>query len=101
MALAFAGRILGEPGLVNDEQRIGFAFRVALSREARPVEVEFLKQILSKRQEELASKPGAAGELVSAANGWKAPNGIDTRDLAKWFTVANVLLNLDEAITKG
>ena len=101
MALAFAGRILGEPGLVNDEQRIGFAFRVALSREARPVEVEFLKQILSKRQDELVAKPGAAGQLVSAADGWRAPTGIDTGDLAKWFTVANVLLNLDEAITKG
>jgi len=101
MAVAFAGRILAEPGLVNAEQRIGFAFRVALSREARPVEVKFLKQILSKRQDELEAKPGAAGKLVSAAKGWRAPTGINTGDLAKWFTVANVLLNLDEAITKG
>jgi hypothetical protein len=26
---------------------------------------------------------------------------VEAGDLAKWFTVANVLLNLDEAITKG
>ena len=101
MALAFAARILVEPGLANDEERIGFAFRVALSRLAKPAEVEFLKQLLAKREAAIAAGPKAAQQLVSGVKGWKMPAGVEAGDLAKWFTVTNVLLNLDEAITRG
>ena len=101
MAMAFAGRILGETGLANDEERINFAFRLVLTREADPVEVNYLTQLLIKRGEELAAEPNAARQLVSSVKGWTMPAGIVAGDLAKWFTVANVLLNLDEAITKG
>ena len=101
MALAFAARILVEPGLANDEERIGFAFRVALSRLAKPAEVEFLKQLLTKREAAIAAGPKAAQQLVSGVKGWKMPASVEAGDLAKWFTVTNVLLNLDEAITRG
>ena len=101
MAMAFAGRILGETGLANDEERINFAFRLVLTREADPVEVNYLTQLLIKRGEELAAEPNAARQLVSSVKGWTMPAGIVAGDLAKWFTVANVLLNLDEAITRG
>ena len=100
MALAFAGRILNEPGLATDEQRIQFAIRVALSREAKPVEVRYLKTLLAKRETELAKEPKAADALLSEVKGAAFAEGQASR-LAKWFTVANILLNLDEAITKG
>ena len=99
MALAFANRIVSEPGLATDEQRIRFAFRVALSREAKPVEVGYLKSLLAKR--------GAAGQRPENRRGagWRARGMAFPKDatkrLAKWFTVANILLNLDEAIVKG
>ena len=101
MAMAFAGRILAEPGLANDEQRIDFAFRVALTRPPSPVEVAYLNQLLAKREAALAAEPKAARQLVSGVKNWRMPAGVEVGDLAKWFTVANVLLNLDEAITKG
>jgi hypothetical protein len=101
MALALAARIVAEPGLANDEERIGFAFRVVLSRLAKPAEVDYLMQLLAKRGEELAAHPKAARQLVGGVKGWRMPPGVKARDLAKWFAVANVLLNLDEAITKG
>ena len=100
MALAFASRIVNEPGLATDKQRIRFAFRVALSREAKPVEVGYLKTLLAKRANELAGDPKAAAALVSEARGMKFSEA-ETKRLAKWFTVANILLNLDEAIVKG
>ncbi len=100
MALAFANRIVSEPGLATDEQRIRFAFRVALSREAKPVEVGYLKSLLAKRGAELANAPKTAEALVGEARGMVFPKDA-TKRLAKWFTVANILLNLDEAIVKG
>ncbi len=100
MALAFANRIVNEPGLATDEQRIRFAFRVALSREAKPVEIDYLKSLLAKRAEELAADPKAAVALVGEARGLVIRKG-EPKRLAKWFTVANILLNLDEGIVKG
>ena len=100
MGLAFASRILKEPGLVNDEQKIQFAFRIALSRSAKPSEVDYLSALLKKREQELINQPNAAIALLSEAK--EVPLSInDTQGIAKWFTIANILLNLDEAITKG
>ena len=101
MALALAARIVSEPDLPGDEERIGFAFRVVLSRPAKPAEVAELMNLLVKRTEELAAQPKTARQLVGDVKEWRVPPGVKARDLAKWFAVANVLLNLDEAITRG
>ena len=100
MGLAFAARILQEPDLVNDEQRIQFAFRVALSRSAKQVEVDYLKVLLKKRENELIKSPKAIDALLSEAK-WVPFKTSNPEGIVKWFTLANILLNLDEAITKG
>ena len=43
----------------------------------------------------------AAADLVNNVKGWKAPQGADPAELAAWFYLANILLNLDETITKS
>ncbi len=93
--------ILAEPGLANDERRIDFAFRGALTRSPRPVEVAYLNQLVATRETELSAEQKAARQLVAGVKNWRMRAGVEAGDLAKWFTVANVLLNLDEAITKG
>ena len=100
MGLAFAARILQEPTLVNDEQRIQFAFRVALARNAKQVEVDYLKELLAKRENELIKNPKTIDALLSEAELVPFKNS-KPEGIAKWFTIANILLNLDEAITKG
>ncbi len=100
MSLAFAARILQEPKLVNDEQRIQFAFRVALARNAKQVEVDYLKVLLRKRENQLIKSPKTIDALLSEAK-WVPFKTNNQEGIAKWFTVANILLNLDEAITKG
>ena len=55
---------------------------------------------LAKREAEMTKEPKAADALLSEAKGVSITGG-QSRRLAKWFTVANILLNLDEAITKG
>ena len=77
MALAFANRIVSEPGLATDEQRIRFAFRVALSREAKPVEVGYLKSLLAKRDAELANAPKTAEFAAGRGHTPTAPDSTD------------------------
>jgi hypothetical protein len=43
----------------------------------------------------------AAAALAMAKNGGDVPKGADAAELAAWTVVANVLLNMDETITKG
>ena len=45
--------------------------------------------------------PKEAALLISGAKGWEPPEGMDKGDLAAWFFIANILLNLDETITKS
>ena len=45
--------------------------------------------------------PKAAQTLIAGIKGWKAPEGIDAGELGAWFYLTNILMNLDETITKG
>ena len=73
-AKAFAERIQRERSMVDE--RLQYAFRLAVSREPRENEVLVLKKLL---------------EEESRA----------TNENAAWFAVASALLNLDETITKN
>ncbi len=99
MALAFAGRVLAETK-AGPEAKIEFAFKAALSRSPRPAELKFVKSLLLKRHAYFEKNTKAATEIIGNVKGWKAPKGLDTGELAAWFFIANILLNLDETITK-
>lgn len=97
MALAFADRILSQP-LKTDRQRIEYAMRIALSRPATSFETYQLEQLLDDERENLkaedveqrVSVPFPAMQLGSGKK----------RELAAWFSVANVILNLDETMSQ-
>ena len=46
-------------------------------------------------------KKDAAAAPAMVKNGGELPKGVDAAELAAWTVVANVLLNMDETITKG
>jgi hypothetical protein len=100
MALAFAGRVLAEAKGDGPEPKIEFAFKAALSRSPRPEELKFVKSLLLKRHAFFEKNTKAAAEIIGGIKGWKAPKGLDAAELAAWFFIANILLNLDETITK-
>jgi hypothetical protein len=101
MTLAFAERILREaPEARGPETKIQFAFKAALARNPRPVEMRYIETLLLKRHAFYEKNPKAATELIGNAKAWKTPKGTDPGELAAWFYVANILLNLDETITK-
>ena len=100
MALAFAGRILTENN-GNAEARILYAYKTAFARIPRPAETVYLKALLLKRHAFFEKNPKAAQTIIASVKGWKVPEGIDAGELAAWFYLTNILMNLDETITKG
>jgi len=102
MALAFAERILREAPEARrgPKTKIQFAFKAALARNPQPVEMRYIETLLLKRHAFYEKNPKAAAELIGNAKAWKTPKETDPGELAAWFYVANILLNLDETITK-
>jgi hypothetical protein len=98
-ARALAVRILTD-GPAEDEQRIRWAWRLVLSRHARPDEVSLLSELLRKHRAAFDAAPGAADALTSVGISPR-PKSMDTNELAAWTSIARVLLNLNETITRN
>jgi len=101
-ARALGERIMTESSLAGAtvEQRIAFAFRLATARMPRPIEQA---ELLGAYKDELVffeSNIAAAQKLLQVGDSHHNPT-LAAAELAAWTTVASVILNLDETITKG
>ncbi len=76
--------------------RIEHAFRLVLSRRPRADEIETVARFRASLLERFESDSAAARDVV----GDMSAEGASVSDLAAWTMVSNVLLNLDETITK-
>jgi hypothetical protein len=96
---ALARRMMNE-AKGDDAQRAAYGFRLCVAREPRKNEV---KRLVELYQDELArfKQDGKAAEKMATSELGKAPDKTNLEELAAWTVVANVLLNLDETITKG
>jgi Protein of unknown function (DUF1553) len=95
-ARALAARMMRDAAAGdNPRARAAFAVKVVLSREASPAEVERLAALFETERAHYASNPREA--FVLAGPDAEARPSPDT---AAWTIVANVLLNLDETVTK-
>ncbi len=96
---ALARRILAEcKGDVKD--RAAYGFKVCVARTPRAQELDVLVRLyeenLSKYQQD-----GAAAQAMVKNGAKEMPKDVDVAELAAWTVIANVLLNLDETVTKG
>jgi hypothetical protein len=101
----FAQRILQEGG-ASDESRLEWAFRTATGRRPRASETAVLLDLLQRQRAEFAGDPAAAAAFLDSATTLLNPNHLQRDrsgdpELAAWTVLANLLLNLDEVITKG
>ena len=101
MALGFAVSILEKTQGKSDKDRITHAVRRALSRDPSAREIEVLLGLLSEQSERLKSDSAIAKSLLSQAPEIEISDKLESDEVGAWFFVANVLLNLDETITKG
>jgi hypothetical protein len=94
-----AERILTEAGPTADE-RLAFAFRLATARQPSAKELGVLRKILERQIAVYKNDHEAAHKLLSVGESPRNEN-LDLAELAAWTTVASVILNLDETVTKG
>ena len=98
-ARVFAERIIKEGGATLPE-RLNWAYRHAVSRKVKPDEVRLLSELHAKHRAEFVKDPQAARKLVSTGER-PAPADLDAAELAAWTSVARVILNLHETITRN
>ncbi len=98
-ARSFAARIVREGG-ANPDERIRWAFRQLLSRPPADAEQKILAEIYSKHSEQYKSDPDAAGRLLQTGLS-PAPSDLDRTELAAWTSIARILLNLHETVTRS
>src|SRR5262249_38636790 len=97
-ARVLAQRVLTEGG-ATPEERITLAFRLVTARRPSAAELRVLAAGFRHPLAEYRRDPKAARKLVSAGE-FPRNEKLDVSELAAYTTVAGLILNLDEAITK-
>lgn len=94
----FALRMMSEAG-ESIASRLSHGFRLLLAREPSPEELAILRTSLDRARADFRADPESATALLAIGSApWNASH--DPVELAALATVAAILLNLDEAVTK-
>ncbi|MDA1272908.1 MAG: PSD1 and planctomycete cytochrome C domain-containing protein [Verrucomicrobia bacterium] len=98
-ARKLANRMMTDGGS-SPEDRIRFAFRLATSRFPSQLEIDLLKNLYQQQFKRFQEHPEAAEQYLSVGESSRNPS-LDPASHAAWTSVASMILNLDETITKG
>ncbi len=98
-ARVFAVRLLEDPSLKTDEDRIKAAYLRALARSPRPEELTSLQKFLTIQRENLAQKKDDPKKFLSVGR-YRANRKINQAELAAMSQLCRVILNLHETITR-
>jgi hypothetical protein len=84
----------------STDSRITAAFRAVASRYPSAQEAELIRSTLDQHLTAYKAKPESAKQAITY--GESKPNEkLDAAELAAWTMVTNLLLNLDEMVTRG
>jgi len=97
-ARVFAERIMKQHG--DTAARLDWAYRRAVSRGVKPDEIKVLTELYQKHLAEFRADRAGAEQAVAVGQ-WPVPKDMDTAELAAWTSVARVVLNLHETITRN
>jgi hypothetical protein len=97
-ARVFAEHILADGG-TTATRRLDWAFRSALSRPPRDEEVQVLTALVAKHAQEYGQDRAAAEKLLGTGD-HPLPSNAQVAELAAWTSVARVILNLHETLTR-
>jgi hypothetical protein len=98
-ARGFAARIVQEGGR-DTSARIQWAWKLALSRAPRADELKVARALFEKHLAEYRQDQDGAAALLKVGLS-AAPAGMDPAELAAWMSVARVILNLHEVVTRS
>lgn len=96
---ALATRVL-TAGDSDDQGRVVMAFRLCTGRTPTLAEVQRILDLLREERAAFSADPARAEALARVGAPAGVPQGPDP-DQAAWTIIANVLLNLDETLTRG
>ncbi len=96
---SFAQRIMLEGGK-DDKSRINYGIRLALARKPSDAETQILENVLQKQRTRFRQDQAAVDNYLEVGS-FRHRGDLDPSELAAWTTVASVVLNLDETITKS
>ena len=96
-ARVWAERLMKQPG--SPEDRLNLAFRTATARYPSAVEQKVLVDGFRRLRSQYAADQGAAQKLVSTGE-FARDKTLDVVEHAALAAMANMILNLDEVITK-
>ncbi len=94
----FAARIVREGGRTEAE-RLRYAYRRALQRGPTSDEAELLHRLYRGHLSQYQADRAAAAALLKVGDA-APPPGVEPAELAAWTSVARVILNLHETITR-
>ncbi len=90
-----AERMIREGG----DSRGRFGFQLTLAREPNQKESEALQKVFDDALTHYSHSPESAKQLLGVGES-KADEALDPTELAAWTVVANLILNLDETLTR-
>ncbi len=97
-ARAFAQRIM--KAAATPEERVTFAYRSALARPPAPEESAAVLELYQRQFAKYQAAPAEAKKAVTFGES-KPPADLPEPELAAWALVANLILNLDEAVIRN
>ena len=98
-ARVFAQRIINEGG-TDSTQRLNWAFETALSRQATKQESNVLMDVYGKHLVMFQADTDSARSLVAVGNA-TTPTQVDVAEHAAWTSIARIIFNLHESITRN
>lgn len=98
MALILASRMAAYSEASTDRDRVIYGFRRCVARRPSDFEADHLLAVYERELARFHKDPKSAHTLIGKT---ALPDGVTAEQLAAWFYVANILMNLDETITKG
>ena len=98
-ARAFAERMMKEGG-EQTAARLTWGFRNATARPPAADELELLQHAYATQLQRYEANPGPALQVIAAGES-KRDEKLDPEELAAFTLVANLILNLDEVVTKN
>ena len=94
-----AQRVIDEAGR-ETHQRIEWLFTCALAREATDGEITIFSEAVRQWSTEFSAQPESARKLIGVGE-TPATDKYDATELATWTMAANLLMNMDEFVTKN
>lgn len=93
-ARAMASRLLHDPELQSDSERLRTLFRLCASRPPGESELAVLSQLLTEAKQAYEAAPEAAASLAAVEQKFSIS------ERAAWIAVSRIVLNVDEFITR-